>query len=343
LLSLPEGDDSSGKEIAKQHYSQLSKSSNPTIKIQALYSLCLLKMGEGDDQSITEMKELLSLAEKSSLDVNNYQLCYGLGRAYALIRKDYKRAIQYFEQSRVIQQELQGEEGILALPWYFTNYALAEAYGGVRRIADAVNLWRLCVDIDRSLKLERRLAKSLHMLGRELCIQGNYSEAKEHLAESMVLIEKHNIQNGAKRSHFQWMAVALWNLGEYENAVECCMHHVHQCELDGAKHHPLPVVMTSDLRADAGLIKSREEGAILFALPQPYDLNNYYNWVKIVAQRRPELAYLANRLTPADRMDGNLSSSNTRILSITNNPKIGRNEKCPCGSDKKYKKCCMPR
>lgn len=21
-------------------------------------------------------------------------------------------------------------------------------------------------------------------------------------------------------------------------------------------------------------------------------------------------------------------------------PKIGRNEKCPCGSDKKYKKCC---
>ena len=22
-------------------------------------------------------------------------------------------------------------------------------------------------------------------------------------------------------------------------------------------------------------------------------------------------------------------------------PKIGRNEPCPCGSDKKYKKCCM--
>ena len=23
-------------------------------------------------------------------------------------------------------------------------------------------------------------------------------------------------------------------------------------------------------------------------------------------------------------------------------PKIGRNEACPCGSGKKYKKCCMP-
>jgi len=24
-------------------------------------------------------------------------------------------------------------------------------------------------------------------------------------------------------------------------------------------------------------------------------------------------------------------------------PKIGRNDPCPCGSGKKYKKCCMPR
>lgn len=26
---------------------------------------------------------------------------------------------------------------------------------------------------------------------------------------------------------------------------------------------------------------------------------------------------------------------------ITETKKIGRNEKCPCGSGKKYKKCCM--
>ena len=23
-------------------------------------------------------------------------------------------------------------------------------------------------------------------------------------------------------------------------------------------------------------------------------------------------------------------------------PKVGRNDPCPCGSGKKYKKCCMP-
>lgn len=26
---------------------------------------------------------------------------------------------------------------------------------------------------------------------------------------------------------------------------------------------------------------------------------------------------------------------------ITNGKKVGRNDKCPCGSDKKYKKCCL--
>lgn len=33
-----------------------------------------------------------------------------------------------------------------------------------------------------------------------------------------------------------------------------------------------------------------------------------------------------------------------RTITIRNTePKIGRNEKCPCGSDKKYKKCCLNR
>ncbi len=39
------------------------------------------------------------------------------------------------------------------------------------------------------------------------------------------------------------------------------------------------------------------------------------------------------------------SASQTRYESSTtsaNNPKIGRNEPCPCGSGMKYKKCCMP-
>ena len=29
-----------------------------------------------------------------------------------------------------------------------------------------------------------------------------------------------------------------------------------------------------------------------------------------------------------------------RIIEIKEEKKVGRNEKCPCGSDKKYKHCC---
>lgn len=36
-----------------------------------------------------------------------------------------------------------------------------------------------------------------------------------------------------------------------------------------------------------------------------------------------------------------LQSPKGAIRVITNTRKIGRNEKCPCGSGKKYKKCCI--
>lgn len=28
---------------------------------------------------------------------------------------------------------------------------------------------------------------------------------------------------------------------------------------------------------------------------------------------------------------------------VRSGPKVGRNDYCPCGTGKKYKKCCMPR
>ena len=35
------------------------------------------------------------------------------------------------------------------------------------------------------------------------------------------------------------------------------------------------------------------------------------------------------------------SKLNQKASPIQSNVKIGRNEKCPCGSGKKYKKCCL--
>ena len=31
-----------------------------------------------------------------------------------------------------------------------------------------------------------------------------------------------------------------------------------------------------------------------------------------------------------------------RLVDVRTDPKIGRNQLCPCGSLKKFKKCCMP-
>ncbi len=32
-----------------------------------------------------------------------------------------------------------------------------------------------------------------------------------------------------------------------------------------------------------------------------------------------------------------------RILTPPDTPQVGRNEKCPCGSGRKYKQCCLPK
>jgi uncharacterized protein YecA (UPF0149 family) len=47
--------------------------------------------------------------------------------------------------------------------------------------------------------------------------------------------------------------------------------------------------------------------------------------------------------TPADDWDTDLEDEGPRQpdMTIVNTaPKVGRNEPCPCGSGKKYKKCC---
>ena len=31
-----------------------------------------------------------------------------------------------------------------------------------------------------------------------------------------------------------------------------------------------------------------------------------------------------------------------RVMKLSNDKTIGRNDPCPCGSGKKFKKCCMP-
>lgn len=63
-----------------------------------------------------------------------------------------------------------------------------------------------------------------------------------------------------------------------------------------------------------------------------------------------EFNNLGNVTTSASALQGVLDSSPSRMLNsymtkpkqkVRKGKKIGRNDKCPCGSGKKYKHCCL--
>lgn len=64
----------------------------------------------------------------------------------------------------------------------------------------------------------------------------------------------------------------------------------------------------------------------------------YYNMVEAKANWLYELPAWDNLLTPERRKE--LYKEQKKSGTIVKERKIGRNEPCPCGSGKKYKKCC---
>ena len=58
-----------------------------------------------------------------------------------------------------------------------------------------------------------------------------------------------------------------------------------------------------------------------------------------LARRRPDI--LRSMLNSADSGHGFLPWASPAQLSQASAPKLGRNDPCPCGSGKKYKKCCL--
>ena len=64
----------------------------------------------------------------------------------------------------------------------------------------------------------------------------------------------------------------------------------------------------------------------------------YYNMVGAKAEWLYELEQWDALLTPERRKE--LYREQKRSTTVVKPPKIGRNDPCPCGSGKKYKKCC---
>jgi len=73
----------------------------------------------------------------------------------------------------------------------------------------------------------------------------------------------------------------------------------------------------------------------------------YYGFYKVMGVQHPKLAEWEKSATERreyfDKRSKELDSMNfttSAVQPAKNEPKVGRNEPCPCGSGKKYKKCC---
>ncbi len=90
------------------------------------------------------------------------------------------------------------------------------------------------------------------------------------------------------------------------------------------------------------------------ALPKPYDMNEleenssvrleidfeklYKKMVEYKAEHLYKLPQWDNIYTEEERK--NFTKEQKKSRTIVKEKKIGRNDPCPCGSGKKYKKCC---
>lgn len=90
------------------------------------------------------------------------------------------------------------------------------------------------------------------------------------------------------------------------------------------------------------------------ALPEPYEMNTLTEESQIVLQINFEtlfkkmVEYKAEHLYTLPQWNAifdeetrkKLTQEQKKSRTIVKSPKVGRNDPCPCGSGKKYKKCC---
>ena len=69
-----------------------------------------------------------------------------------------------------------------------------------------------------------------------------------------------------------------------------------------------------------------------------YKRQLYYNMVGAKAEWLYKLPQWDSILTEGKRKE--LYKAQKASTTIVKGPKVGRNDPCPCGSGKKYKKCC---
>jgi len=62
--------------------------------------------------------------------------------------------------------------------------------------------------------------------------------------------------------------------------------------------------------------------------------------IKLLVRSRIDKEHAPQREKVAEPVNASLGGSDEPKKPVTNKNRVGRNDSCPCGSGKKYKKCC---
>lgn len=145
--------------------------------------------------------------------------------------------------------------------------------------------------------------------------------------------------------HFQLYASGVFCHVRSPKAGECANRLLDVVEDSGAQTHLIEALCLSldddHLGTAYDLILRGEYDAFLHDLREPL-----YCAARIAGKDFPELAQWREEIAERDRQvaerlqeltHGGMQSTKAAVKP----PKVGRNEPCPCGSGKKYKKCCL--
>jgi len=164
---------------------------------------------------------------------------------------------------------------------------------------EAVQSSEKLIEIDRKLQIPERLSHSLCFLAQDLCLLKCYDQAKTVLTESLSTIRSNKLAIDAEKAALEWLAVAHWYLGEFEQSIEKILEHTDLCQKSGESPIKHIVVCEEDVtvpRPYPEFIKQGEAQVHLLVLPPLYGFGNVSKWNEKVIQRRPDLKN-ANRPT----------------------------------------------
>ncbi len=237
-----------------------------------------------------------------------FGIAVSLNNLGSLLRSqcNFDDARQLYQRSLTLSEEIGAKFGIAAS---LNNLGgLLEAQGD---FDGARELYQRSLTLSEEIGAKFGIAASLNNLGLLLKAQGDFDGAQEHFQRSLALLEEMEGKLG--------IAKTLYNLGSliYDQK---------------RKNYPLSLhyFLKSYILQQQIETPKKETERYIANLRRKLGLQRFTHTVEDILQQ------LSDDQKPYLNVDKFLQDDTVRRTE----PKVGRNDPCPCGSGKKYKKCC---